>query len=131
MDIYYQPADNKGHVRWRVYDGDDCVAYLEVWTQNIDPMIGEIAVRPSHRRRKIATVLLALAKKLYPGLRHSPDRTLMGDAWAKSTGDLLPEPRGALWEAQPHETFDADFDQFYNYNYYIPQANMTLVRRMK
>ncbi len=52
--------------------------------------ISDIKVDPDYRRRGIATRLLTEAHKYAPVVQ-SMIRSIPGDAWAKSTGEFLPE----------------------------------------
>lgn len=125
---YFQAVDKKYMARWRAFDEGECVGYLDVWVHSNTPsMIAEISVRPSHRRQGIATNLLRLAKRRFPDLRHSPDRTEMGDAWAQSTGDELPDPEGKLWPPTPEELDNDEWDRFYRISYYIIPSAMSRV----
>jgi ribosomal protein S18 acetylase RimI-like enzyme len=55
-----------------------------------------IGVNPEQARRGIATAMwdeghrLAEQNARIPAPKHSPDRTAMGDAWAKAVGGRLP-----------------------------------------
>jgi hypothetical protein len=55
-----------------------------------------IDVDPQHARRGVATSMwneghrLAEQNARVPAPKHSPDRTAMGDAWARSVGGQLP-----------------------------------------
>ena len=121
---YYRAPDKKYVARWRVYENGNCIGYLDVWLHSlVPPMIAEISVRPSSRRQGIATALLRLAKERFPDLRHSPDRTEMGELWARSTGDELPEDNG-LWPPVPDET-DLSWDEIYYSTYYVVPSALT------
>lgn len=48
-------------------------------------------VAPDARRKGLANRLWQFAKGIEPRLHHSTDRTPEGDAWARATGDDLPE----------------------------------------
>jgi len=121
---YYQAPDRKYIARWRAYENGTCVGYLDVWIHSLaPPMIAEIAVRPSSRRQGVASALLRLAKERVPDLRHSPDRTELGDLWAQSTGDELPET-AVLWPIEPDET-DLQWDEIYYSTYYVVPSALT------
>ncbi len=49
-----------------------------------------VHVNPGYRGRGIATAMLTEASKYAP-IVHSARRTLVGEAWARSTGEDLPE----------------------------------------
>lgn len=66
------------------------------WTgQDRGFMIDMVKVDAPYRRLGIATQLLREAQKIEPRVQHSAVRTLVGDAWAKSTGDAVPVRAGA------------------------------------
>lgn len=121
---YYRAADWRNIARYRAHDGNLPVGYLEIWTYG-QPKIGEVSVRPSHRRQGIATAMLGLAKRDFPNLRHSTDRTKLGDLWAHSTGDEIPLYQGELWPEELHERFDDSWDQWYWGTYSVPVSSMT------
>ena len=69
-----------GSLRWLIVEDDDDAG-----------MIGYVYVAPEHRRRGIATALLAVANAYaehygLPAPRHFDERTPSGDAWARSLG---------------------------------------------
>lgn len=125
MIEYYRAPDWRNIARFRALDGDLPVAYFDVWNASTSPKIGEVSVRPSHRRQGIATQLLALAKKEFPSLKHSTDRTVLGDKWAHSTGDVIPQFDNKLWPEELYERFDDSWDQWYWSNYSAPISAMT------
>lgn len=61
--------------------------------------VGHILVDSDSQRQGIATGMwqegqrLAAENARIPAPRHSPDRTIQGDAWAKAVGGRLPRPR--------------------------------------
>ncbi len=72
----------------RAMRGNVVVGILKFYTLNGE--ISEIEVNPSYRRQGIATELLKRAREVNPNVRHSDCRTELGDLWARSTGDELP-----------------------------------------
>lgn len=57
--------------------------------------IDDIKVNPAHRRKGLATAMYnyAVASGIEPAPRHSPARSIAGDAWARTTGGDLPPLR--------------------------------------
>ena len=57
--------------------------------------IGHIEVNEKHRRKGIATAMYNMARSLptKEKLGHAPERTDLGDAWAKTTEDYYPRVR--------------------------------------
>lgn len=53
-------------------------------------VIDKIDVDQEHGRKGIATAMWNWGQEMTPKPNHSGDRTQMGDAWARSTGDSLP-----------------------------------------
>ena len=47
-------------------------------------------VEPEYSRQGIATEMWKRAQQIRPKPKHSPDRTAMGNAWAKKVGGHLP-----------------------------------------
>lgn len=83
-----------GHHRVMAHIGDKPVGTLE-WAKGTGK-IHEVFVTKPHRRKGIATALLAQSRQIAQekGLKepiHSERRSDAGQAWAKSTGDALPE----------------------------------------
>jgi len=82
------------------------VAVLRV----LDGQIIGVEVRPSHRRRGIATAMFALACANTDHLvAHSPDRTMLGEAWARAvtrSGEAMPEQNPDYVRALPGEQHD-------------------------
>lgn len=58
---------------------------------NEERVVGDIDVHPNFQRRGIATAMWNYAKAQGFNPKHSPQRTPEGTAWAKSTGEPLPE----------------------------------------
>lgn len=52
--------------------------------------INAIYVTLSLRRQGFATKMYFLAKRIDPSIRHSSDRTVLGDLWARSVGGIIP-----------------------------------------
>lgn len=52
--------------------------------------VTDLSVQPNHRRKGVATGMWNYAKE-NANIQHASTRTLAGDAWAKSTGDYLPD----------------------------------------
>ena len=77
-------------------DGQNSIASMG-WRKDTGEITG-ISVHSKYRRLGIANTMFHEAKNIAreQGLVepvHSPDRTIMGDAWAKSTGDKVPSRR--------------------------------------
>jgi hypothetical protein len=75
-----KPSTTLGHLHWNSNTGE----------------ILDVHVIPGARRKKAATAMLKAAKDIaaktgVPAPVHSGDRSDQGDAWAKSTGEKLPE----------------------------------------
>jgi hypothetical protein len=56
-----------------------------------------VLVDEDHRRRRVATLLWKIAGDVagsrgWPALRHSAERSLEGDLWARSVGGEFPDP---------------------------------------
>lgn len=82
-----------------------------------DGEIKNLTVQDTHQRRGIATTMYDIAKsataKKNVALRHSPQRTDMGEAWAKSTGDPLPLRVDPNAGSRKHKADDS-FGDFFN-----------------
>lgn len=63
---------------------------LGVLTWN-DSTISKVQVAEKWQHKGMATQMYNKAKEFTPDLKHSDNRTDAGDAWAKSTGDPVPE----------------------------------------
>lgn len=59
--------------------------------------VTEVYVTPARRRQGIATALWNHAQSLPDPPRHSNERSLAGDAWAKKMGGHLPENLNERW----------------------------------
>jgi hypothetical protein len=68
-----------------------------------DGTLNELNVNPEHQRKGLATAMWDHAKSLGINPQHSNVRSRQGDAWAKSTGDPVPEN---VWPSHPDD--DAD-----------------------
>jgi GNAT superfamily N-acetyltransferase len=95
--LQFSFSDVIGHHRVRAHLGDKPIGTLE-WAKGTGK-IHEVLVMKPHRRKGIATALLAQAKQAAQekGLKepvHSERRSDDGQAWAASTGDPLPERKG-------------------------------------
>ena len=65
-----------------------------------------VFVNQEHARQGIATHMWNMSQGMRPKARHSPDRTAMGNAWAKSVGGRLPN----LAKVDTNEYSDGDWD---------------------
>jgi hypothetical protein len=74
---------------------DDGSVIAELAWNTWTGLIATVRIRPEYRpdfcRKGIATALLGVARHRCPWIRHSPDRTADGDAWARSLHEELPE----------------------------------------
>lgn len=52
-----------------------------------------IDVSPSHQRQGLATAMWEMGQQARPRAKHSPERTDVGDAWARKVGGRLPRRR--------------------------------------
>jgi len=68
-----------------------------------DDRIGQLWVHPQYRRHGVADAIYQRARWVEPGLRHHPDRTEAGEAWAASVSD---DPAERL-----HDTTSADAER--------------------
>jgi hypothetical protein len=68
-----------------------------------DDRIGQLWVHPQYRRHGVADAIYQRARWVEPGLRHHPDRTEAGEAWAASVSD---DPGQRL-----HDTTSADAER--------------------
>ena len=84
--------DKKGQARISALHPD--YGHLGFFIVGSDGTIGNVYVHPAHTRKGIATGMYNYAKQLGLDVKHSENRTQSGDAWAKSTGDPLPENKG-------------------------------------
>lgn len=72
----------------------DVLGHLH-WSSNSGQIL-DVHVSPQFRRKGVATAMLKAARDVavktgVPSPVHSDDRSDMGDAWAKSTGEPLPK----------------------------------------
>lgn len=90
FDIYRtQTSDTSAQVVWSAKTKDNqTLGTLIIRTDN--SVIQWIGTHPKHRRKGIATALLARARQDGFTPLHSVYRTPEGDLWARSTGDSLP-----------------------------------------
>jgi hypothetical protein len=72
--------------------GDQRIGHLE-W-HGVTHRITTVGVDFDHTRQGIATHMWNMSQQMRPKARHSPDRTTMGDAWARSVGGHLPRRIG-------------------------------------
>jgi GNAT superfamily N-acetyltransferase len=82
-----KPSETLGHLHWSSKRGE----------------ILDVHVVPGARRKGVATALYKAAKDIaaktgVPEPVHSNDRSDQGDAWAKSTGEPLPERMKSIRE---------------------------------
>ena len=77
----------------------------EVGFMGLDPdgTLNLAQVQPSHQRKGLATAMWDHAKSLGINPQHSNVRSREGDAWAKATGDPVPENLSMYDNADPDE----------------------------
>lgn len=86
--------DKKGQTRIRATHPDH--GQIGFFIVGSDGTIGNVYVDHAHTRKGVATGMYNYAKQLGLDIKHSENRTPEGDAWAKSTGDVLPKNKGIL-----------------------------------
>lgn len=78
-------------------DGDDDVALgVPVAFLAFEDDVDLVHTAPEHRRRGIASALLALARAEVPALGYSADHTADGAAWGRGRGLAVPDADGLV-----------------------------------
>lgn len=107
-------ADQVRHLE--AWDGATSAGYIEVfgryYSAKARGRIKMIQVWEQYQRKGLATMLWEEAQRRWPDLkiRHSEDRTVDGDAWARSVGGPIPRRKmAALARTMYHLTDKVDF----------------------
>lgn len=83
---YYNSSGECDHFVY-AYSGEALIGTLSIDSK--DEVILDIFVEPAHRRKGVATAMFNLALR-HIGVEHCEERTLEGEAWARSLDADLP-----------------------------------------